>query len=197
MFVKINFVDIKKQYAQVLWDLNDAGNALLVAVIIFLAGIVIGLNNPVWGDDLISAMKEVARHIAGKGMFLIIMAIFLRNSLSAAISVISGPLLGIVPALGAVTNGLLLGTVLSHLSGPERINAMLLLAPHGILELPAISMAWGLGIWQGIWYFERSRKQTLRERRRETFRIFFIVILPLLLVAAAIEGIGITVIKMQ
>jgi uncharacterized membrane protein SpoIIM required for sporulation len=167
----------------------------LVAVIIFLAGILIGLNNPSWGDDLISAMKGIARQISGKGTLLIIISIFVRNSLSAAISVISGPLLGIMPVLGAVANGLLLGAVFSHLTAAERIHAMLLLVPHGIFELPAISVAWGLGIWQGIWYFERSPKQTFRERRGKAFRIFFIVIIPLLLLAATIEGIGIAIMK--
>jgi stage II sporulation protein M len=197
MFPKITLGDIKKQYAQAFRDFNDAGNALLVSVILFIAGILIGLHNPSWGDDLISAMKGMARHISGKGTLMIIVSIFFRNSLSAAISVIAGPLLGIVPALGAVTNGLLLGAVLSHLTGPERIHAMLLLVPHGIFELPAISIAWGLGIWQGIWYFETSRKQTFRERRRKAFHSFFIVILPLLLVAATIEGISIAIMKMR
>ncbi len=188
--------DIKKQYVQVFRDLGDAENALLVSVIIFLGGILIGLHNPSWGDDLISAMRGMVRQISGKGALLIIAAIFVRNSLSAAISVILGPLLGIIPVLGAVTNGLLLGAVLSHLRGAQIINAILLLVPHGIFELPAICIAWGLGIWQGTWYFEKGHKQTFHERRRKAFRGFFIVILPLLLMAAIIEGIGISVIKM-
>lgn len=197
MFQKMTMDNIKKQYSQAFLDLRDAGNALLVAVSIFLAGILIGLMNPTWGDDLIYAVKGMARHISGKGTFLIIMAIFFRNSLSAALSVISGPLIGIIPVLGAVTNGLLLGAVLSHLAVPERINAVLLLVPHGLFELPAISAAWGLGIWQGIWYFEKDRKETFHERRKKAFRIFFIVILPLLGIAAIIEGFGISIMKMR
>ncbi|MFI5293397.1 MAG: stage II sporulation protein M [Thermodesulfovibrionales bacterium] len=196
MFQRITRDNIKKQYAQAFLDLRNAGNALLVAVIIFLAGILIGLNNPSWGDDLISAIKGIARQISGEGTLLIIISIFVRNSLSAAISVISGPLLGIIPVFGAVTNGLLLGAVFSHLTAAERINAMLLLVPHGIFELPAISAAWGLGIWQGIWYFERGPKQTFRERRGKAFSIFFTIILPLLLIAATIEGISIAIMKM-
>jgi len=189
--------NIKKQYSRAFLDLRDAGNALLVAVIIFLAGILLGLTNPSWGDDLISAMKGMARHISGKGTFLIIVAIFFRNSLSAAISVISGPLIGIIPVLGAVTNGLLLGAVLAHFSVQERIDAVVLLVPHGLFELPAISAAWGLGIWQGIWYFEKDREETFHERRKKAYRIFLIVILPLLGIAAIIEGIGISLMKMR
>ena len=67
--------NINKQYSQAFLDLRDAGNALLVAAIIFLAGILIGLMNPPWGDDLISAVKGMARHISGKGAFIIIMVI--------------------------------------------------------------------------------------------------------------------------
>ncbi len=189
--------NFKKQYSQASLDLRDAGNALLVAVIIFLAGILLGLMNPSWGDDLISAVKGMARHISGRGTFIIIMAIFFRNSLSAAISVITGPLIAIIPVLGAVTNGLLLGAVLAHFSVQERINSVMLLIPHGVFELPAMSAAWGLGIWQGIWYFEKDRKETFHERRKKAFRIFFIVILPLLGIAAIIEGIGISLMKMR
>jgi len=188
---------IKKQYALAFLDLNEAGNALLVAVILFVAGTLIGLANPSWSEDLIAAMKGLARHISGNGMVLIIILLFLRNGISAAISVIAGPLLGIIPALGAVTNGLLLGAVLAHFTAPERMNAILLLVPHGLFELPAIFAAWGLGIWQGLWYFERDRRQTFRERRRKAFRIFFIIILPLLFIAATIEGISISIMKMQ
>jgi stage II sporulation protein M len=195
MFPKMTMDNIKKQYALAFLDLNEAGNALLVAVIIFVAGALIGLTNPSWGEDLISAVKGLAGHISGKGTVLIIISLFFRNSISAAISIIAGPLLGIVPVLGAVTNGLLLGAVLSHFTGPERMNAILLLVPHGLFELPAIFAAWGLGIWQGIWYFEKDRKQTFHERRRKAFRIFFIIILPLLLAAATIEGIGISIMK--
>ncbi len=178
-------------------DLRDAGNALIVAVIIFLAGTVIGLTNPSWGDDLVSAVRGMARHIAGKGTFLIIVAIFFRNSVSCALSVVAGPLIGIIPVIGAITNGLLLGSVLAHFSVPERINAVMLLVPHGIFELPAISAAWGLGIWQGIWFFEKGRKDTFRERRKKAFRIFFLVILPLLAIAATIEGTGISLMRMK
>ncbi len=178
-----------KQYSRAFLDLRDAGNAVLVAVIIFLAGILIGLTNPSWGEDLVSAVRGMARHISGKGPFLIIAAIFFRNSISAALSVIAGPLIGIVPVVGAATNGLLLGAVLAHFSVAERINALVLLVPHGIFELPAISAAWGLGIWQGIWFFEKDRKDTFRERRKKAFRIFLIIILPLLAVAAIIEGV--------
>src|SRR5512135_19864 len=169
IFQKMSWDSLKKQYYQAILDLRDAGNAFLVAVIIFVGGILIGLTNPSWGDDLIAAVRGMARHISGKGTFIIIMAIFFRNSLSAAISVITGPLIGIIPVFGAVTNGLLLGPVLAHFSVQERINALVLLVPHGLFELPAMSAAWGLGIWQGIWYFEKDRKHTFRERRKKAF----------------------------
>jgi uncharacterized membrane protein SpoIIM required for sporulation len=51
--------------------------------------------------------------------------------------------------------------------------------------------AWGLGIWQGIWFFQKSAKPSFRERRREALRTLFFIIIPLLLIAAAIEGISI------
>lgn len=188
--------NIKKYYIESLNDLREAKKPLLIAVIIFLAGISIGLAYPSQGEGLFSALKGIARHLSGKGLPVLILSIFFRNSLSAAISIGLGPLLGIVPILGAISNGLLIGVVLSHIKEIDKMNVVLQLIPHGIFELPAIFMAWGLGIWQGIWFFQKNVSHSLEERRHKTYRIFFIIIMPLLLIAATIEGINIYFSKM-
>ena len=193
----MNLADIKKYYIDSFNDLREARKPLLIAVIIFLAGIVFGLTYPWHGEGLLSALKGLARQLSGKSLPFLILTIFFRNSLSAAISIGLGPFLGIVPILGAVTNGLLVGTVLSHIRETDKINAILQLIPHGIFELPAIFIAWGLGIWQGIWFLQKNVDHSLKERRHKAFRIFFIILIPLLLIAATIEGMSIYIIRMK
>ncbi|MEW6213944.1 MAG: stage II sporulation protein M [Nitrospirota bacterium] len=57
------------------------------------------------------------------------------------------------------------------------------LIPHGIFELPAIFVAWGLGIWRGVWMFRKDKDQTFKERANKAYRVFFAFILPLLIIA--------------
>jgi stage II sporulation protein M len=182
---------IKKQYIESFRALSESGKYILVALALFVGGIIIGLTHPSWAEGDLALLKEIAKQLYGKSVYAMIGTLFLRNSLSAVLSVVLGPLLGIVPVLGALINGLLVGLTFTCISEANKIKALLQLLPHGIFELPAMFTAWGLGIWQGIWFFQKSAKPSFRERRREALRTLFFIIIPLLLIAAAIEGISI------
>ena len=62
-----------------------------------------------------------------------------------------------------------------------------LLVPHGIFELPAILFSIGIGFKIGIDLFSR-KKGNLKYNLREALRFFIYIILPLLIIAAIIEG---------
>lgn len=119
---------------------------------------------------------------------LLILLIFLRNSLAALLSIALGPFFAVVPVIGAVSNGTLIGVVIAHVDNPDKFSAFLHLLPHGIFELPAIMTAWGFGIWRGLWYFQKRTAQTSEEIRKKAYRTYFTFILPLLIIAAIIEG---------
>jgi stage II sporulation protein M len=182
---------IRKHYRESFGALRKAGNAILIALLLFLGGIVGGLMHPSWAEGNLDLLKGIAKQMYGQSLYVIIAMIFLRNSFSAVLSIALGPLLGIVPVLGAVLNGLLVGLTFTSISEANKVKALLQLFPHGIFELPGMFMAWGLGIWQGIWVFQQNVQPSFHERRTQAFRILFAVIIPLLLIAAAIEGISI------
>jgi stage II sporulation protein M len=182
---------VKKCYIESFQALREAGNTILAALMLFLGAIMIGLMHPSWAEGNLALLKEIAKQLYGKSMYAVIGTIFLRNSLSAVFSVVLGPLLGIVPVLGALINGLMVGLTFTCVSEANKIKALLQLFPHGIFELPAMFMAWGIGIWQGIWFFQKNVPHTFRERRNKALRILFFIIIPLLLIAAIIEGISI------
>jgi stage II sporulation protein M len=182
---------IKKHYIESFEALREAGNTIPVALVLFLVGIIAGFTHPSWAEGNLALLKEIAKQLYGKSTYAIIGTIFLRNSLSAVFSVVLGPLLGIVPVLGALVNGLMVGLTFTCISETNKIKALLQLFPHGLFELPAMFMAWGIGIWQGIWFFQKNVQHTFRERRNNALRILFFIIIPLLLIAATIEGISI------
>jgi stage II sporulation protein M len=119
---------------------------------------------------------------------LLIVLIFLRNSLAALLSIALGPFFAVVPVIGAVSNGILIGVIISHVDSTSRLSALLHLLPHGIFELPAIMTAWGFGIWRGLCYFQKNAALTSEEIRKKAYRTYFIFVLPLLIIAAIIEG---------
>jgi len=179
---------IKRLYRDSFADLREAGNTIFITVAIFLACIAVGLAHPSWSDSTLSSMKSLAKHLSGKSIYVIVLTIFFKNTLSTAISVLSGPFLGIIPVSGAIINGLLLGSTLSYVKRINETYAVLYLFPHGLFEFPAMFMAWGLGLWQGIWSLQKHPDHSFKERRNKALKVLLIIILPLLLIAAIMEG---------
>ena len=62
------------------------------------------------------------------------------------------------------------------------------LAPHGIFELPALFISLGLGLKLGMFFLEKDKVKTFRNYLWNSLRVFLYIIIPLLLVAALIEG---------
>ena len=142
-------------------------------------------------DVLKEAMEELASQVSGKGFFGITIFIFLNNLKAAFSAVILGPLFGVVPALQAAANGAIIGVVIREAA--SRSNALMLLLglmPHGIFEIPAMLISWGLGLRLGLWPFKSIRRDGLGfiGRSKMALGAMLRIVLPLLAIAALIEG---------
>ena len=173
---------------EVIKVLREARYFIYLSIGIFLAGLFIGVTLPGEFEKLLGPLMKLAEHLKGRSTLVIILTIFVRNSVSAFLSLWLGSIFGIVPFIGALTNGILLGVVVSFTFQTDPL-AILSLIPHGIFEIPAIFMSWGLGLWRGAWLFRRDKSETYRERAGKAYRVFFTFIIPLLIIAAVIEGI--------
>jgi uncharacterized membrane protein SpoIIM required for sporulation len=183
-------LDMERYYIESLNDLREACGPIIISVIIFIAGLSIGMMYPERFSEIRSSFERITEQYAGREISALIVFIFSRNSLAAAIPIVLGAVLGVAPFMGAITNGLLVGIMLYDVIALKAFGAALLLIPHGIFELPALFMAWGLGLWQGAWFLERDKRGALKERTYKSLRIYFLIIVPLLIIAAVIEGIG-------
>lgn len=137
--------------------------------------------------DQISQTFDFAKNWNSFALFLFI---FLNNALKALIILLLGILFGLVPSIFIFVNGFAIGMIISvSLQKVGAAKVFLGLAPHGILEIPAILLAAGYGMWLGS-VFYRSLKYG------EPFKVPFLlalkkylkVILPLLFLAAIIEA---------
>lgn len=178
---------------------------IATAVFLFAIGALLGywtaLSQP---DMLLEQVRPALDRIAGIGQRVFTSTspvertwiIYSNNAQAMTIMMIGGLFVGIVPAMGVLGNGALIGVFLG-LSGqiaPQAADPWRLfvaLAPHGVIELPAIWLAAGWALKLGLGYLAPSaagrRWEVFRETAREAVLILFVVMI-MLAVAAAIEA---------
>ncbi|MDO8467671.1 MAG: stage II sporulation protein M [Nanoarchaeota archaeon] len=164
-------------------------------VILFFLFSLIGLFFPVpFGLEgkLMDVLKELVAKTEGlKGLDLIGF-IFWNNLQASFFGIVFGALLGLFPFLATVFNGYLLGFVSKIVIGKESIFSLWRLFPHGIFELPAVFISFGLGLRLGLFFIERNDKDW-KYYFVNSLRVFILIVIPLLIVAAIIEGILISI----
>ncbi len=167
---------------------------ILIAIGLFVIGIVLGLTAPAILSDFlagdVAALSELAETL---GPFKITTAIFifLKNTSALLFSFIFSPLLCLLPILALTANGLILSFVSAAVVQKESIGLLLAgLLPHGVLEIPALIMgeaaALSFGTLAITALIARGKRERLKPNLKENLR-YLLVACALLLPAAIIE----------
>lgn len=179
-------VDILVNHYRQIWrDLKEVRKYIFAAILIFVAGNLLAILIPSLGKSVLSAFFGYFKKFGNKNDLELLIAIFLKNASSAFFAIVFGFFFGLVPAFGAAFNGIIMGAVLNL----NPLNFFKLL-PHGIFELSAIFIAWGLGIWCAGGLFQSP---PVGFRIKRSLNIYLSVIVPLLIIAAIIEVFGIKI----
>jgi len=133
-------------------------------------------------------LEELIRKTEGMNVWQLMVFIFFNNVQSAIFGMVLGVVLGVFPLMNAVSNGVVLGYVLEKSYSVFGFWEFWRILPHGIFELPAIFIALGLGTRLGMFIFEKQKKKELRKRIYLSFLAFVLIVVPLLIIAAIIEG---------
>ena len=180
---------------------------LLAALLLFgPMGVSFGLvrSNPVLARYMTSsAMLERAEttpagnldeayvDIPGTLMPLASTSLITNNVQVALLAFAGGVLAGSLTVLLLVFNGVHLGTVLGLYANEGLLGVILAFVfPHGFMELTAICLAGGAGLWLGSAVLipgRRTRGAALRERGREALSLL-VGVVGLLVVAGIVEG---------
>ena len=158
------------------------------AIVIFLGSMIVGIAFPEnfrFFDDI---LKDLAQKIEGLSTLELILFIFQNNATGAILAIVLGVFVGIVPIFNSLLNGALLGYVLARATELGGLSVIWKLVPHGIFELPAIFISFGLGIKLGMFVFAKKKKKEFFRRLFASLKVFLTIILPLLIIAAIIEG---------
>lgn len=140
-------------------DLGSMGKTLMFVTALFILGIAVGwystgaLAEVI--DKQMGGIREIGESLSQstnpKWSFFVF--IFFNNSIKAVAMIFLGLLLGVLPLLFLLINGMVVG-FLVH-SSMEQGNSLFDLIvkgllPHGIIEIPAIIIACAYGIQMGL-----------------------------------------------
>jgi stage II sporulation protein M len=183
-------MNLRKEYSISWKTLKKARRYIYFSMaLFFLSSIIAGVFSSHLGfiDDL---LRNLISQTEGLNAFELMWFIFSNNTKSALFAFILGAIFGIPTLINIIANGGVLGYVLAVVLQEGSILDWWRLLPHGVFELPAIFLSFGLGLWLGTSLFVRKKRlEELQKRFIEGLRVFFLVVLPLLIIAAIIEGI--------
>ena len=105
-------------------------------------------------------IKEILEKTEGMSSLEMISFIFFNNLQVGFMGMIYGFALGIFPILATFANGYVVGYVSSSAISSSGLSSLLNLFPHGIFELPAIFISFGIGIKFGTFIFYKEKMKT-------------------------------------
>lgn len=165
--------------------------SLLLFVLGAGAGVAVVHQIPDLADRFADNLATFVKRFGGMSHWQLAAAIFLNNSVKTLIALLLGAVFGVVPVIFLFANGAALGVALSLSIRTRGLwTSLASIAPHGVIELPAVFLGMSIGLMLGAQALARLRRRCPTPLRTEiglALRYFSTVIAPLLLVAALIE----------
>lgn len=180
--------------AEMLDYLHFIRGYFLIAALLFFAAVAAGYVssalNPEIARILMQEFEAKFGSIRNLSPLFVLLAIFLNNSFISLLALVLGMGLGILPVILVISNGYVVG-VISYSVGQEKgmLYVLLALLPHGIIELPMVFLASGIGLRLGHQVISAilGRPTDLKYEFMRGLSFYFHWIVPLLFVAALIE----------
>ncbi len=161
---------------------------IMISVLIYVLSALAGWVYSGELDFMKFQFEELVQKFEGLSAFEFIVRIFIHNLTAAYLAMCFVVLWGVIPLIMTIFNGLILGWFAGWMDQASWAELLVMLAPHGIFEWPALFIAFGVGMWRGLGNFFAGQDIPWTERWKRANSVFFIFVVPLLLVAAVIEG---------
>jgi len=180
--------DIYRELFSFLWESRNF-IYFVVGLFVFISVIVtLGLQSSQLNVILLEKIEKLLLEFEGLSVFQTVAKLFLNNLFASFLGVSLGIFLGIPTILFILTNGYMVGFVSSLAIKEKGIFILWMLLPHGIFELPAIFISFGLGLRLGMFILAKDPMKELRKSFRMSVGVFLFIVIPLLIIAAVIEG---------
>ena len=198
---------LAKNYRSCLNYVKESKKFILVIIAVFFGFALAGFFIPApenLKEWIMNVIKEIFERTKGMNAEELTGFIFLNNARSSFLGMIFGVLLGIFPLYSSALNGWLVGFVSSASVREFGILSLWRLLPHGIFELTGVFISLGMGLRLGTLIFKKPKKEKdvwkykveiLKKNLILSVKTFLLIVVPLLIIAAVIEGILISVLR--
>jgi len=177
--------------------LKKLKNYILFIFVLFLIIGILGFIFPIFFEEqIIKLVGELVEKTQGLSGLELVIFIFLNNLKSSFFAILLGIFFGFISVFIIIVNAYVLGFVGSKVVAAEGFSILLKLLPHGIFEIPAVIISVAMGLRLGMFLFVhrgKSKKKEFAKWLRDSLRVFIFIIVPLLIIAAIIEGVLIAV----
>jgi len=172
------------------WDyIKESRNFVWFALGVFILFSLVGGFFPIFfREGILNMLAELLLQIEGYGPLEMVVFLFGNNSLSAFWGIFLGIFVGLFPLIALVVNGYILGFVSNLAITQVGVFELWRLLPHGIFEIPAIMISFGLGIRLGFFFTAKKPGKEFVKRLKMSAYTYAFVVIPLLILAAIIEG---------
>lgn len=185
--------DFKKTFFDAVNHVKDSKKYIYFVVLVFLVFTLVGYFVSLPEDltnQILKYFEGLIRMTENFSSSEMVWFLFQNNVSASFFGLFLGVLFGVFSLFNAVLNGFVLGFA-SKISVTENgIFSLWRLLPHGIFELPALFISLGLGVRLGMFMFKGE--DSLRTLLKKSIKSFLFVVIPLLILAAVIEGLLIT-----
>jgi len=181
----------KENYGESFNYIKVSRNFIYSIIVLFLLFSLIGFFVPVpplLEQKILEFIEELLRKTQDMSQAELIRFILLNNIQSSFTGMTFGVIFGVFPVLATLANGYLLGFVAAKTVESQGIFILWRILPHGIFELPALFISLGLGLKLGTFVFKKNKLETLSDYIVKSIKVFFFIVIPLLITAAVIEG---------
>ena len=186
---------IGPQKQEMLIYLKSLRPYFILTCVLFLLGIIAGYLFAIYQldivNELINEFQKKIDIVAGASQFELMLFIFSNNAMVNFVLIFSGIFFGILSILIILTNGILIGIVFFQFASQYGfLLVFITLIPHGIIELPITFASASIGMKLGLRTFQKLfqiKHVDLKYEFLNAIRIYLVVILPLIFIAAIIE----------
>lgn len=179
----------KKTYSEIWSYIKESKNHIFVILGLFILSSIIGFLFPIFFVEQIrNFIREILELTKDFNALEMIWFIFSNNIISSLMAILLGIFLGVLPLISCLANGYILGFVSNSVVSEASFLELWRLLPHGIFEIPAVILAFGLGVKLGMFVFAKNIAKEFKRRFFLSMKTFIFVILPLIIIAAIIEG---------
>ena len=153
------------------------------------SGFLFAQSNPAWAEESMQILLKQFQSLIHPNPLIQFLIIFSHNAFAALLSLLLFFMFGAAALFSIFSNGMIVGLVLNVYSKQVGLfSVLLLLLPHGIIELPVFFLSSALGIWLGFMFAKSlSRKHSFKDSFYYAVKIYLYLIIPLLFVSALIE----------